>query len=302
MPFADETYWRKYLEGCTLCTMSSTMKTAPRGNGDWTMTYDPEYVKSQGTDERAIDFDQVAHVYDLYVSTSIDIDFWADVACRSGGPRLEMMCGTGRISIALLRQGIAVEGLDYSRAMLDVFRSRAAQAGVQAVLYHADARDFELNKAYGLIFIAFHSIAEVVDNEDKLRVFRQVRRHLAEEGVFWISAHNPPARRQGLDGRLVDMGHHRLPATGEDLHVTGRYHLDPSSRIVTGSQSYVFSNGEKQLRHIDLPVRFHLIDPGMLEALLAEAGLVVTERRGNYDGAIYSPKTSPFFLACCKLA
>jgi hypothetical protein len=140
----------------------------------------------------------------------------------------------------------------------------------------------------------------VVDNEDKRKVFRCVRRHLAEDGVFWISAQNPSARREGLDGRLVDLGYHRLPATGEDLHVTGRYHLDPSSGIVTGSQDYVFSDGQKQTRHISLPVRFHLIDPETLEALLAEVGLVVTERYSSYDGAAYSPKTSPFFLACCK--
>ena len=263
------------------------------------MADDSTYPRSQRTNRKAIDFDQVAHVYDLYVNTTSDVKFWTDVARQSNGPCLELMCGSGRVSLALLRGGIAVEGLDYSQAMLDVFRGRAAQAGLQPVLYHADAREFDLGKVYGLIFIAFHSIAEVVDNEDKLRVFRCVRRHLAEDGVFWVSAHNPPARSQSLDGRLVDMGLHRVSATGEDLHVTGRYHLNPSSGIVTGNQSYVFSDGDRQTRHIDLPVRFHLVDPDAIEAILAEAGLTVTDRRGSYDGAIYSP-ASRFFLACCK--
>jgi len=247
-----------------------------------------------------IDFDSVAEFYDGYVHCDIDLDFWRNVARATRSPRLELMCGTGRIALAILRDGEAIEGLDYSAGLLDVFRAKLARAGLATTLYHDDARRFDLPQHYGLIFIGFHAIAEVIYDSDKLDVFCNVRRHLAADGEFWMSIHNPPQRRVGLDGVSRPIATCHLADTGEDLHVVGEYQLDENTGIATGRQIYRCSVGGAETRCVTLPVRFHLIAPERLDELLAAAGLIVTRRLGTYTGEEFDPTKSPVYIARCQ--
>ena len=69
--------------------------------------------------------DQYAFVADLYdyvvpYRNRPDVAFFVQAATESGGPVLEVGCGTGRILIPTARAGIDVVGLDLSPHMLDV--------------------------------------------------------------------------------------------------------------------------------------------------------------------------------------
>ena len=39
--------------------------------------------------------DQIAHIYDSYVATTLDVPFFLDAAGKTDGEILELMCGTG---------------------------------------------------------------------------------------------------------------------------------------------------------------------------------------------------------------
>ncbi|HSN68315.1 MAG TPA: class I SAM-dependent methyltransferase, partial [Thermoanaerobaculia bacterium] len=52
-----------------------------------------------------IDYDSVAALYDAYITTDFDVAFFADEVRRSRGPVLELMSGTGRLSIPLIEAG-----------------------------------------------------------------------------------------------------------------------------------------------------------------------------------------------------
>jgi hypothetical protein len=54
--------------------------------------------------EKSIDFDLVADLYDAYVKTDLDIGFYMDL-CKGREQILELMCGTGRVSLPLIRAG-----------------------------------------------------------------------------------------------------------------------------------------------------------------------------------------------------
>ncbi|NLE38303.1 MAG: hypothetical protein GX621_09795, partial [Pirellulaceae bacterium] len=128
-----------------------------------------------------------------------------------------------------------------------------------------------------------------------------VRRHLSEQGEFWISIHNPPQRRNALDGRNRPIGKYVL-ATGEELHVSGEYLLDTRTDIATGRQFYrCFANG-KPTRSLELPVRFHLISPERLEQLLDDAELTVLQRFGTYERDDFDSAKSPVYIAQCRMS
>ena len=93
---------------------------------------------------KSIDFDPVARYYDLYVQTELDVPFWVEEARRHAGRRLELMCGTGRISLALLRAGFALTCVDYSAGLLAVLREKLArERGLVAEVVEADVRHLE---------------------------------------------------------------------------------------------------------------------------------------------------------------
>ena len=61
-------------------------------------------------------FDAWADVYDaVYSYVREDIPFYVNAAGESGGPVLELGCGTGRVAIPIARSGIDIVGLDCRR-------------------------------------------------------------------------------------------------------------------------------------------------------------------------------------------
>jgi hypothetical protein len=51
-------------------------------------------------------YDYIADLYDIYVPVTFDIDFFVRETKKSSGEVLELMSGTGRVSIPLLEAGV----------------------------------------------------------------------------------------------------------------------------------------------------------------------------------------------------
>ena len=60
-----------------------------------------------------------------------DIAFYQELAVQSGGPVLELGCGTGRTLLPIAARGLACTGVDLSPAMLDQFRRKPGAATVE---------------------------------------------------------------------------------------------------------------------------------------------------------------------------
>lgn len=73
--------------------------------------------------EKNIDFGHVADIYDYYANVDFDIGFFKTL-CKGHKKILELMCGTGRVSIPLIKEGYQMTCVDYSEEMLDVFRKK----------------------------------------------------------------------------------------------------------------------------------------------------------------------------------
>jgi SAM-dependent methyltransferase len=74
---------------------------------------------------------------------------------KPGEVVLDVGCGTGATSLALARAGAKVTGLDISRPMLDLARSRAIQAGLDISFIEADASAHAFQPEFDLVFSRF---------------------------------------------------------------------------------------------------------------------------------------------------
>jgi len=69
--------------------------------------------------ENAKSFEEWAKVYDMiYGNYKKDLDFYKREARKAKGKVLEIACGTGRIYLELLKDGIDAYGIDISENML----------------------------------------------------------------------------------------------------------------------------------------------------------------------------------------
>ncbi|HUQ77604.1 MAG TPA: class I SAM-dependent methyltransferase [Patescibacteria group bacterium] len=136
-----------------------------------------------------------------------DLAFFRDLAERSGGPVLELGCGSGRLTIPLAEAGIDIVGLDRSAAMLDRARARRAALAPEVRrrvrFVEGDMTDFRLGRRFGLIFAAFRVFMSLLDSESQRASLAAIRRHLRSDGRLSVDLFDPrldllgPGRQPG---------------------------------------------------------------------------------------------------------
>lgn len=89
---------------------------------------------------KSIDFEPVARYYDAFVRADFDVRFWVQEATARQGRCLELMCGTGRLSVPILRTGRAMTCVDYSHGLIEVLRQKVRDEGLPAEVVEMDAR------------------------------------------------------------------------------------------------------------------------------------------------------------------
>jgi SAM-dependent methyltransferase len=128
----------------------------------------------------------LARLYDAeYDSIDADLGFYLDHLIP--GSVLELACGTGRLAVALARQGRQVVGLDAALAM--IVRARQHSEAVEWVI--ADMADFSLGRTFGNIVIPFSGLAFLPDRDAQLRCLACCRRQLSPEGILILDLMNP---------------------------------------------------------------------------------------------------------------
>jgi SAM-dependent methyltransferase len=126
-----------------------------------------------------------------------DAPFYVDLAQESGGPVLEIGCGTGRVLLATARAGISIHGVDNSAPMLAVLREHIARESARVqnniTLHAGDMRDFRLNRKFSLVTIPFRPMQHMFTISDQLRALTSAAAHVAEGGILFLSKNRPVA-------------------------------------------------------------------------------------------------------------
>jgi len=244
----------------------------------------------------AMDYSQVADIYDIYAKTDCDVGFFCQEAKLCKGV-LELMSGTGRLSIPLLEAGIPLSCLDSSSEMLAVFRRKLSAKGLSAPVFEMDVCDFSLPGQYDLILIPFNSFAEIVKPDDQRRALASICEHLTAAGHLVCTLHNPAVRLSVVDGQLRQRGRFPLPDASGMLCLSSEEHYDPATRLVSGTQVFeiLSPEGVVQSRR-SLMIKFFLHDKESFERLIREQGFRVQGLWGDYDRSEFRARTSPFMI------
>ena len=234
----------------------------------------------------------VAEFYDHIVPyrDRADVGFFVEMAQASGGPVLEIGCGTGRVLIPTARAGIQITGLDLSSSMLTVCREKLAsepheiQARVELV--KADMRDFRLEGVFRLATTPFRPFQHLITVEDQLACLRSVHRHLGEAGRLVLDLFNPSLERLTDDRFFEESGDEPEFEMPDGRRVLRRERVisrDLANQVQEVELIYYVTHPdgrEERLVH-DFPMRY--LFRYEAEHLLSLAGFQLEDAYSNYD-------------------
>ncbi len=221
---------------------------------------------------------EAAELYDAIVPPGPCEAFYLEEARRSGGPVLELACGTGRLTLPLAREGHAVVGLDASPQMLAAARRKAAERRLALSFVLGDMRAFDLGRRFGLVIISCNSLAHLIGTEEVLACLGAVRRHLSPGGILAFDVVRPDVHslsRPEDERRRLDLGPN--PCSAIEAEEVASY--DPVVQVRTSCWHLRRHGFPVQAM---APIRLRQFFPQELPLLLRMAGLELTARHGDF--------------------
>lgn len=193
-----------------------------------------------------------------------ELAFYGGAIRRFGEPALDLACGTGRLLVPLLEQGLDVDGVDLSEDMLEGCRTRAAAAAVEPRLWAQAMHELDVPRRYRTVFIC-GSFGIGGSRGNDRQALRRIHDHLEPGGALIMSADLPYDDED--DWRLwLPNGRRELP--------------QPWTTAPTGRQDQ--PNGEvilQWLRIVDLDPRAQRVVLGIRDRLVHEDQVVLEEDR-----------------------
>ena len=197
------------------------------------------------------------------------VAFFASLA--GAGPVLELAVGTGRIALPLANEGVRVDGIDFSTAMVDLLRSKPG--GKDLNIEIANFKDVDINDQYSLIFIIWNSLFNLLTQEDQTTCFKNVAKHLSTGGLFVIEAYMPSFLYRLVDNQAVKT--ESIEAGSVRIGVLKH---DPVNQMLENSHVTLTATGTR----FD-PVVQRYAWPSELDLMANNAGLELRDRWSGWN-------------------
>ena len=240
-----------------------------------------------------------ADLYDYVVPyrTRADIDFFVEAARASGGPILEVGCGTGRVLIPTARGGTDIVGLDLSPHMLQVCRERlknepeAVRSKIRLV--QADMRHFDLGKTFKLVTLPFRPFQHLTTVDDQLSCLQSIHRHLVRGGRLILDLFNPSLEMLVADNLELEFGDEPEFTTPDGRHVIRRQRIcsrDYANQVNQIELIYYVTHPDGRKERLVHASTMRYLYRFEAEHLLVRCGFEVEEVYADYDRSPYGSK------------
>lgn len=233
--------------------------------------------------------------YEILRSDAGDVRFYRELALASGGPVLEVACGTGRVLLPIARAGMTVTGVDPSPTMLDTLRRKlqdepaavrerfSLHDGSYASIPLPSAETPGDHEPYALVYSAFRAFQHLITRDEKVAALREMARVLAPHGTLAFDVFDYCPVRAAA--RVDEHTDYRVDEGGHVLERRSWSQLLPDRALISVIFRWL-KDGEETERsafHMSITRRDEI------EGLLAEAGLRLHALHADFEGATWSP-------------
>jgi SAM-dependent methyltransferase len=211
-----------------------------------------------------------------------DVPFYRLLIDEVGGPVLEMMCGSGRVLLPLLRQGIEIDGVDCSADMLASCRERLRKDGLKSNLFEQYAQELELPRRYRTILFPYGSFALLTNREEALETLRRLYDHLEPGGQLVLDIAARIAEESGTEGTWQLMRDGTLE-DGRRIQIDCYSTIDQNGEVLTTRLRYSVFKGASLVDTLYHELVLRQYRSSELEALLETAGFVAIDTFTNFN-------------------
>jgi len=220
-----------------------------------------------------------------------DVDFYRHLADETGGPVLEVGCGTGRVASTIAADGHEVIGVDLSSPMLALAEQRreALPADVAGRLsfQQADMAALALDREFALVVTPSRVFQFMLTSDAQRQALGALRRHMRADGLLVLDLFDPLLDRvvpaadfPPREGELV----HPVSGNRVTWSVTGR-DPDPARQLIVEDWRTIEIGPSGDVLRTDterLTLRWSLRSE--LRLLFELTGLEVVAEYGDFHG------------------
>ena len=243
-------------------------------------------------DSSAYAYNELAGYYDLvHAHVKSDIPLYLSLARESGGPILELGCGSGRTLVPLAEAGFEIVGLDNSKAMLARARERIRAGGLEGSvqLMEGEMVSFDLGKRFPLITVPFNTWMHLSGQQTQAESLRCIARHLLPGGQLVIDLPAPSTIVDvEHDGSMVLEGIFPGRVPGERLLQFSSTKLDMEQQILHVTWIYDLVKSDGAVKRTVAPMQLCYLFPRQAKSSLKTAGLAFKAFWGDHNRTPYS--------------
>jgi len=223
--------------------------------------------------------DRWADIYDRghELDPAPAVRFLAELA--RDGRVLELAIGTGRVALPLAAQGVAVEGIEASRAMLDQLRRKPGGESIPVAV--GDMADVAVEGPFRLVYLVYNTLYNLPSADRQAECFRNVAAALEPGGAFVLECFVPDVSRFDRGQRV------EARAVTEDSATLAVWRHDAVAQRLIKQEIIFGASGYRML-----PVALRYCWPSELDMMAARAGLRLEERYAGWDRAEFGSESS----------
>jgi SAM-dependent methyltransferase len=180
------------------------------------------------------------------MSDSPDRQFFRDIIQEGGEPVLDVGCGTGRLLLDYMADGVQIDGVDVSPEMIALCRQKAIEQSLKPALYVQAVEALDLPRKYRTIIIPSCSFQLLPDLSDARAALDSFHEHLLPGGLLVLVIWH--IKRKG-------------PAEWSDWYLVAEKERPEDGKIVKRQERSMY-DPETQLRHTEN--RYELLEDGEL--------------------------------------
>jgi SAM-dependent methyltransferase len=228
-----------------------------------------------------------------------DGPFVEALARETGGPVLDLACGSGRLAIPLAERGFGVIGVDLAPPMIERAKQKAAAAGAAVRFVHGDARTVRLEERFGLVVMSGNAFQAFLTDGDRDALLETVAAHLADGGLFVFGVRAPVAEHLATNQDEEVCRRYATP-DGRGITASGWQRYDPDARVQhwTTHRRWRDANGQPTAVTTRIAIRY--APAAEIVAALRRHNLAVRSAHDSWSDAPLSPTSAHMVFVCAR--
>ncbi|MBP3321479.1 MAG: class I SAM-dependent methyltransferase [Clostridia bacterium] len=219
------------------------------------------------------------------------INIYEEKGAKESGLILDLACGTGKLTCALLERGADVIGTDLSPEMLMQARDTCMQKGHSPLLLCQDMRDLDLYGTVDVTVCATNSL-NYLENEGELeRVFSLVHNFLTPGGLFFFDI-NSLYKFEKL------YGENTYVFENEDVFCVWENQYEAEEGVCDFRLTMFEKERGGRYRRLEEEQSQTYFAEELVEKLLKKAGFELIEKAGDLEGGTVKEESADLFYVC----